>query len=92
MDADFCAQFIKVMHLQGTPGFSTLQCYDKVSPSNLHDIRPAHRLLQLLSDHVKVVVFSCSEYEARNYGKQSSVPMLMLCLTRFTQVASCWAF
>lgn len=31
MDADFCAQFIKVMHLQGTPGFSTLQCYDKVS-------------------------------------------------------------
>ncbi|KAL1944225.1 hypothetical protein VTO73DRAFT_3410 [Trametes versicolor] len=52
MDADFCAQFIKVMHLQGTPGFSTLQCYDK-----------------LLSDHVKVVVFSCSEYEARNYGR-----------------------
>ncbi len=30
MDADFCAQFIKVIHLQGTPGFSTLQCYDKV--------------------------------------------------------------
>ncbi|KAI0832504.1 transcription factor/nuclear export subunit protein 2-domain-containing protein [Trametes gibbosa] len=52
MDADFCAQFIKVMHLQGTPGFSTLQCYDK-----------------LLSDHVKVVVFSCSEFEARNYGR-----------------------
>lgn len=31
MDADFCAQFIKVIHLQGTPGFSTLMCYDKVS-------------------------------------------------------------
>lgn len=30
MDADFCAQFIKVMHLQGTPGFHTLMCYDKV--------------------------------------------------------------
>lgn len=30
MDADFCAQFIKVIHLQGTPGFSTLNCYDKV--------------------------------------------------------------
>ncbi|KAI9000935.1 transcription factor/nuclear export subunit protein 2-domain-containing protein [Trametes punicea] len=52
MDADFCAQFIKVIHLQGTPGFSTLMCYDK-----------------LLGDHVKVVVFSCSEYEARNYGR-----------------------
>lgn len=24
--------------------------------------------LQLLGDHVKVVLFSCSEYEARNYG------------------------
>ncbi|KAI0375719.1 hypothetical protein BV20DRAFT_1059341 [Pilatotrama ljubarskyi] len=52
MDADFCAQFIKVIHTQGTPGFSTLMCYDK-----------------LLGDHVKVVVFSCSEYEARNYGR-----------------------
>jgi hypothetical protein len=30
MDADFCAQFIKVMHTQGTPGFPTLLCYDKV--------------------------------------------------------------
>ncbi|KAM6495643.1 Transcription factor/nuclear export subunit protein 2 domain containing protein [Amanita muscaria] len=52
MDADFCAQFIKVMHTQGTPGFHTLMCYDK-----------------LLGDHVKVVLFSCSEYEARNYGR-----------------------
>jgi hypothetical protein len=30
MDADFCAQFIKVMHTQGTPKFHTLVCYDKV--------------------------------------------------------------
>ncbi|KAI0722891.1 transcription factor/nuclear export subunit protein 2-domain-containing protein [Earliella scabrosa] len=52
MDADFCAQFIKVMHMQGTPGFSTLQCYDKI-----------------LGEHIKVVVFSCSEYEAQNYGR-----------------------
>ncbi|KAF8639741.1 hypothetical protein AX17_001003 [Amanita inopinata Kibby_2008] len=52
MDADFCAQFIKVLHIQGTPGFHTLMCYDK-----------------LLGDHVKVVLFSCSEYEARNYGR-----------------------
>lgn len=52
MDADFCAQFIKVMHLQGTPLFLTSMCYDK-----------------LLGDHVKVVLFSCSEYEARNYGE-----------------------
>ncbi|KAG0699864.1 transcription factor/nuclear export subunit protein 2-domain-containing protein [Suillus ampliporus] len=52
MDADFCAQFIKVMHTQGTPGFPTLVVYDK-----------------LLGDHVKAVVFSCSEYEAKNYGR-----------------------
>nr|VWP00540.1 Palmitoyltransferase AKR1 (EC (Ankyrin repeat-containing protein AKR1) [Ganoderma boninense] len=52
MDADFCAQFIKVMHLQGTPGFPTLMTYDKI-----------------LGEHVKVVIFSCSEYEARNYGR-----------------------
>ncbi|KAG6850048.1 hypothetical protein H0H93_001864, partial [Arthromyces matolae] len=52
MDADFCAQFIKVLHTMGTPGFHTLNCYDK-----------------LLGDHVKVVLFSCSEYEAHNYGR-----------------------
>ncbi|KAJ3574543.1 hypothetical protein NP233_g1708 [Leucocoprinus birnbaumii] len=52
MDADFCSQFIKVLHTIGTPGFHTLALYDK-----------------LLGDHVKVVLFSCSEYEARNYGK-----------------------
>ncbi|TFK56192.1 hypothetical protein OE88DRAFT_1621965 [Heliocybe sulcata] len=52
MDADFSVQFIKVMHGLGTPGFSTLQIYDK-----------------LIGDHVKAIVFSCSEYEARNYGR-----------------------
>ncbi|KAG6882988.1 hypothetical protein C0995_013326 [Termitomyces sp. Mi166 len=52
MNADFCMQFIKVLHTQGTPGFHTLNCYDK-----------------LLGDHVKVVLFSCSEYEAHNYGR-----------------------
>ena len=30
MDADFCAQFIKVLHTQGTPGFHTIGCYNKV--------------------------------------------------------------
>jgi len=30
MDANFCAQFIQIMHSQGTPGFHTLGCYDKV--------------------------------------------------------------
>ena len=24
--------------------------------------------LQLLSEHIRVMIFSCSEYEARNYG------------------------
>ncbi|KAI0750889.1 transcription factor/nuclear export subunit protein 2-domain-containing protein [Daedaleopsis nitida] len=52
MDADFCAQFIKVLHLQGTPGFSTMQCLNKI-----------------LGEHIGVVVFSCSEYEAHNYGR-----------------------
>ncbi|KAF6762809.1 transcription factor/nuclear export subunit protein 2-domain-containing protein [Ephemerocybe angulata] len=52
MDADYCAKIIRVLHLQGTPGFHTLKCYDK-----------------LLSDHVKVVVFTCTDYEARNYGR-----------------------
>ncbi|KAF9076495.1 transcription factor/nuclear export subunit protein 2-domain-containing protein [Rhodocollybia butyracea] len=52
MDADFCAQFIKMLHTQGTPGFHTLACYDKI-----------------LGDQIKVVLFSCSEYEARNYGR-----------------------
>lgn len=31
MDADYCAQIIKVVHSLGTPGFSTLNTYDKVS-------------------------------------------------------------
>ncbi|KIK65595.1 hypothetical protein GYMLUDRAFT_70692 [Collybiopsis luxurians FD-317 M1] len=52
MDADFCAQFIKTLHTQGTPGFHTLACYDKI-----------------LGDQIKVILFSCSEYEARNYGR-----------------------
>ncbi|KAI6151770.1 transcription factor/nuclear export subunit protein 2-domain-containing protein [Pisolithus tinctorius] len=52
MDADYCAQIIKVIHTQGTPGFPTLMVYDK-----------------LLGDHVKAVIFSCSEYEAKNYGR-----------------------
>jgi hypothetical protein len=76
MDADFCAQFIKVLHTQGTPGFSTLLCYDKVDfhfkPSRKTLSEPSP--LQLLGDHVKVVVFSCSEYEARNYGMQCLLP------------------
>lgn len=52
MDADYCAQIIKVIHTQGTPGFPTLMVYDR-----------------LLGDHVKTVIFSCSEYEAKNYGR-----------------------
>ncbi|EKM59356.1 uncharacterized protein PHACADRAFT_191704 [Phanerochaete carnosa HHB-10118-sp] len=52
MDADYCAQIIKVVHLQGTPGFSTLNIYDK-----------------LLGDHLRTLIFSCSEVEARNYGR-----------------------
>ena len=33
MDADFCAQFIKTLHLLGTPGFHTLGCYNRVCTS-----------------------------------------------------------
>ena len=71
MDADFCVQFVRVMHLQGTPGFWTLTCYDRVSPHPAHLVDDPGSLLlshQLLGDHVKNIVFSCSEYEARNYG------------------------
>ncbi|KAK0486690.1 transcription factor/nuclear export subunit protein 2-domain-containing protein, partial [Armillaria luteobubalina] len=35
----------------------------------------------LLSDDVKVVLFSCSEYEARNYGKPRSVQLQRLLTT-----------
>jgi THO complex subunit 2 len=31
MDADYCAQVIKAIHIMGTPGFSTLMIYDRVS-------------------------------------------------------------
>ena len=34
----------------------------------LPNIVPSFTCHQLLGDHVKVVLFSCSEYEARNYG------------------------
>ena len=78
MDADFCAQIIKVIHTQGTPGFPTLLCYDKVgSCHSLLDLDPTQQWCQqLLGDHVKVVIFSCSEYEARNYGLLSCLPTL----------------
>lgn len=29
---------------------------------------PRSNCLQLLGDHIKVVLFTCSEYEAKNYG------------------------
>lgn len=70
MDADYCAQMIKLIHLQGTTGFSTLMCYDKVCSVIqilLHLLRTAHS--QLLGDHIQVIIFSCSENEARNYGR-----------------------
>ena len=71
MDADYCAQVIKAVHIMGTPGFSTLMTYDKVKVKILWYPIPLVHLLafvQLLGDHIKVVVFSCSEYEAKNYG------------------------
>lgn len=42
MDADFCAQFIKVLHTQGTPGFPTLLCYDKVGLFVLEEFCVVH--------------------------------------------------
>lgn len=71
MDADFCVQFVRIMHLQATPGFWTLTCYDRVSPLLVllaDDLGSSLPSPQLLGDHVKNIVFSCSEYEARNYG------------------------
>lgn len=68
MDADYCAQIIKVIHTQGTLGFPTLMCYDKVSVKILQRLTIDDPGPQLLGDHVKTVIFSCSEYEAKNYG------------------------
>lgn len=56
MDADFCAQFVKLMHKEGTPNFHTLRLYDK-----------------LLDKKVGVMLSSCTEYEAKNYGNTSSL-------------------
>lgn len=56
MDADFAAQFIKVLHNLGTKNFWTVGCYNKV-----------------FSEQLGSVVFSCTQNEARNYGKQYSV-------------------
>lgn len=51
MDADFCAQFIKVMHTQGTPGFHTLMCYDKVRVG----AHPSRRLSMLRSSFSEIM-------------------------------------
>lgn len=32
---------------------------------------------QLLGDHVKTVIFSCSEYEAKNYGMYLQIHLLL---------------
>lgn len=90
MDADFCVQFVRVMHLQGTPGFWTLTCYDRVRSHPIHlgdNFNGLPLYYQLLGDHVKNIVFSCSEYEARNYGmlidSLQSGSMLMVMIGRF---------
>ena len=45
-------------------------CQPLTAPSGDHS--PLTRVfVQLLGDHIKVVVFSCSEYEAKNYGMWS---------------------
>jgi THO complex subunit 2 len=38
MDADFSAQFIKQMHLLGTPNFSTAHCYDRLIGDHIGNI------------------------------------------------------
>ena len=38
MDADFSAQFIKQMHLLGTPKFSTAHCYDRLIGDHIGNI------------------------------------------------------
>lgn len=52
MDADFAAQFIKLLHNLGTKGFWTLGCYNRI-----------------IGEHLSSVIFSCTQNEARNYGK-----------------------
>ena len=38
MDADFSAQFIKQVHLLGTPNFSTAHCYDRLIGDHIGNI------------------------------------------------------
>lgn len=38
MDADFSAQFIKQMHLLGTPNLSTAHCYDRLIGDHIGNI------------------------------------------------------
>jgi hypothetical protein len=38
MDADFSAQFIKQMHLLGTPNFSTAHCYDRLIGDHIGNV------------------------------------------------------
>ncbi|KDQ14762.1 hypothetical protein BOTBODRAFT_32521 [Botryobasidium botryosum FD-172 SS1] len=52
VDAEFCAQFIKFLHKIGTPGFSTLKCYNTI-----------------IGEQISSVIFTCTENEARNYGR-----------------------
>lgn len=92
MDADYCAQIIKVVHLQGTPGFPTLYVYDKVCYIYLLACLEwllTCAVMKLLDNHVKAVIFSCSEFEARNYGKPSSPWFITMPANQQYQVVSC---
>ncbi|KAH8830615.1 transcription factor/nuclear export subunit protein 2-domain-containing protein [Flagelloscypha sp. PMI_526] len=52
MDADFCAQFIRAIHKEGTPNFHTLRLYNSI-----------------LDKRIGVILASCTEYEAKNFGR-----------------------
>lgn len=51
-DAMYCAKFIKCMHEMHTPGFSSIQCYDKVplpAPASTSSPSACHLFLMLRS-------------------------------------------
>jgi THO complex subunit 2 len=48
MDADYCAQVIKAIHIMGTPGFSTLMVYDRASRTSLVTLMLLIKLKRLI--------------------------------------------
>lgn len=72
MDADFCAQVIKAIHTMGTPGFSTLMVYDRVSRSLV-------RLFYFQTTKKTLTSFSGITSRSWYFHAASTKPRTMVC-------------